>query len=130
VDLDKCLDPKTGEIEGWAQEVIEELDSYTEISPPGTGVHILVRGELPAGRNRRGRFEAYDRGRYFTVTGKHLPGSPQSIQSRQEELRSVVRRVFGAESFNGHTKPVAAAEAVDNALSDSKVIQKALAASI
>src|SRR5215211_8750818 len=94
VDLDKCLDPETGEIESWAQEVIEELDSYAEISPSGTGVHILLRGELPAGRNRRERFEAYDRGRYFTVTGKHLPGSPQSIESRQEELLSVVRRVF------------------------------------
>src|SRR5919107_1680161 len=67
VDLDGCLDPETGEIEGWAQEVIEELDSYTEISPSGTGVHILVRATLPAGRNRKGRFEAYDRGRYFTV---------------------------------------------------------------
>ena len=91
VDLDKCLDPQTGEIEDWAQQIIEELNSYTEISPSGRGVHILVRGELPAGRNRKGRFEAYDRGRYFTVTGKHLSGSPQSIESRQEELRGVVR---------------------------------------
>jgi len=87
VDLDGCLDPETGEIEPWAWTIIEELDSYTEISPSGAGVHILVRGELPAGRNRKGRFEAYDRGRYFTVTGKHLSGSPQSIESRQEELR-------------------------------------------
>jgi AAA domain len=132
VDLDLCLDPETGEIEGWAQEVIEELDSYTEISPSGTGVHILVRGELPAGRNRKGRFEAYDRGRYFTVTGKHLPGSPQSIESRQEELRSVVRRVFGnevPESTNGHTKPVAVSESLDNKLSDEEIIRKAIAAS-
>jgi putative DNA primase/helicase len=43
VDLDGCLDPETGVIEGWAQEVIEELDSYTEISPSGRGVHVLVR---------------------------------------------------------------------------------------
>ena len=93
-----CLDPETGEIESWAWEIIEELDSYTEISPSGTGVHILVRGELPEGRNRKGRFEAYDRGRYFTVTGKHLAGTPQSIESRQEELRGVVRRVFGSEA--------------------------------
>ena len=129
VDLDKCLDPETGEIEGWAQEIIEELDSYTEISPSGTGVHILVRGELPEGRNRKGRFEAYDRGRYFTVTGKHLSGTPQSIESRQEELQGVVRRVFGEASANGHTKPVAAAELVDNGLSDEEIIRKALAAS-
>ncbi len=68
VDLDGCLNPETGEIESWAQEIIEELDSYTEISPSGTGVHILARAKLPEGRNRKGRFEAYDRDRYFTVT--------------------------------------------------------------
>src|SRR5215204_1527510 len=129
VDLDKCLDPETGELEGWAQEIIGELDSYTEISPSGTGVYILLRGELPSGRNRKGRFEAYDRSRYFTVTGKHLAGSPLRIENRQEELRAVVRRVLGEESTNGHTKPVAAPEPVDNGLSDSEVIQKALVAS-
>jgi RecA-family ATPase len=132
VDLDKCLDSETGEIEGWAQEVIEELDSYTEISHSCTGVHILVRGDLPAGRNRKGRFEDYDRGRYFTITGKHLSGSPQSIESRQEELRSVVRRVFGnevPESANGHTKPVAVSESLDNGLSDEEIIRRAIAAS-
>jgi hypothetical protein len=129
VDLDKCLDPETGELEGWAQEIIGELDSYTEISPSGTGVHILLRGELPSGRNRKGRFEAYDRSRYFTVTGKHLACSPLRIEKRQEELRGVVRRVFGKESTNGHTKPVAAPEPVESGLSDEEVIQKTLAAS-
>src|SRR5215204_4288899 len=129
VDLDKCLDPETGEIEPWAWTIIEELDSYTEISPSGTGVHILVRAALPEGRNRTGRFEAYDRGRYFTVTGRHLAGSPQRIENQQEELQCVVRRVFGEESTNGHAKPVPATELVDNGLSDSEVIQKALAAS-
>ncbi|HKH39169.1 MAG TPA: hypothetical protein VKA82_18605, partial [Rubrobacter sp.] len=100
VDLDKCLDPETGKLDGWAREVIEELDSYTEISPSGKGVHVLVRATLPEGRNRKGRFEAYDRGRYFTVTGKHLAGTPQTIEVRQEALQSVVSRVFGEESTN------------------------------
>ena len=125
VHLDGCLDPETGEIEPWALGVIEELDSYTEISPSGTGVHILVKAELPAGRNRTGRFEAYDRGRYFTVTGKHLAGTPKTIESRQEALQTVVRRVFGEESANGHTKPVAAPESTDNSLSDTEVVEKA-----
>ena len=128
VDLDGCLDPETGEIEAWAQEVVEKLDSYTEISPSGTGVHILIRGELPAGRNRKGKFEAYDRGRYFSVTGKHLSGTPKSIESRQEELHGVVQRVFGSEapeSANGHTKPVAASESVDNGLSEAEIVEKA-----
>src|SRR5215203_5456888 len=129
VDLDGCLNADTGEIEPWARIIIEELDSYTEISPSGTGVHVLVRATLPEGRNRKGRFETYDRDRYFTVTGKHLAGTPEPIEGRQEELRAVVGRVFGEESTKGHAKPVAATELVDNGLSDSEVIQKALAAS-
>jgi putative DNA primase/helicase len=129
VDLDGCLDPLTGQIEGWAQEVIEELDSYTEISPSGTSVHILVRATLPEGRNRKGQFEAYDRGRYFTVTGKHLAGTPQNIEERQEELRCVVQRVFGEESKNGHRELNKVIEPVDNGLSDNEIVQKALGAS-
>ena len=32
VDLDGCRDPETGEIEPWAQEIVQEFNSYTEIS--------------------------------------------------------------------------------------------------
>src|SRR5215207_10383026 len=129
VDLDDCLDPESGEIEPWAQDIIEELNSYTEISPSRTGVHVLVRGKLPEGRNRKGRFEAYDRNRYFTVTGKHLAGTPRSVESRQDELERVVGRVFGEGSKNGPSEPIKATEPVDNNLYDSELIQKALGAS-
>jgi primase-polymerase (primpol)-like protein len=130
VDLDECLDPKTREIEGWAQEVIEELDSYTEISPSRTGVHVLVRGTLPPGGNRKGRFEAYDRGRYFTVTGRHLAGTPNTIEARQVQLEDVVKRVFGsfaAESENGHSTN--GPTLMPNGLTDDEIVNKALSAS-
>src|SRR5918994_1425800 len=127
VDLDGCLNSETGEMESWAQEIVEGLDSYTEISPSGTGVHILLRATLPEGRNRKGRFEAYDRGRYFTVSGKHLAGTPQTIEERQEKLQDVVRRVFEQPSANGHTEPVAVPEQLENGLSDDEIIGKALA---
>ena len=42
VDLDHCRDPETGEIESWAQDIVAELDSYTEISPSKNGIHILL----------------------------------------------------------------------------------------
>jgi putative DNA primase/helicase len=42
VDLDGCRNLETGDIERWAAEVIEGLDSYTELSPSGTGVHIII----------------------------------------------------------------------------------------
>src|SRR5829696_4685746 len=125
IDLDGCIDPDTGEIETWAQEIIEELGSYTEISPRGRGVHILVRGELPPGGNRKGRFEAYDRERYFTVTGRHLEGTPRSIEPRQEQLRSVVRRVLCPPSQNGHKETT---PEFTNTLSDQEIIKRAGAA--
>src|SRR3712207_2385005 len=37
VDLDGCLDPKTGGLEDWARQIVEELNSYTEISPSEIG---------------------------------------------------------------------------------------------
>ena len=44
VDLDHCRDEKTGTTEPWAREIITKLNSYTELSPSGTGFHIFVRG--------------------------------------------------------------------------------------
>ena len=42
------------------------------------------------GRNRHGPFEVYERGRYFTVTGDHVRGTPDAIEDRQEELEAVL----------------------------------------
>lgn len=70
VDLDGCRDPETGELEKWAAEIVQALESYTEASPSGTGVHIIVRGKTP--NKKRGRVEAYSSGRYFTMTGQVL----------------------------------------------------------
>jgi primase-polymerase (primpol)-like protein len=69
IDLDHCRNPKTGEIELWAREIITRLNSYTEISPSGRGIHILVKGKLPPGPRRKGQVEMYSEGRYFTMTG-------------------------------------------------------------
>ena len=49
IDLDNCVDAD-GEIAGWALEIVRYFDSYTEISPTGTGLHVIVRGHVP---NRR-----------------------------------------------------------------------------
>lgn|GEM_PF-5534907 len=42
LDLDACRDPDTGEIAGWAKEVLDAFaDSYCETSPSGTGLHVF-----------------------------------------------------------------------------------------
>lgn len=98
VDLDKCRDVDTGEVEEWASAIVRELDSYTELSPSGRGYHVWVRGELPAGRCRSGRFEMYGHGRYFTVTGLHVVGTPVTIETR--DLRSLQTRIESLDPNN------------------------------
>src|SRR5918997_6093906 len=70
VDLDDCRDPETGELEEWAEEIVRNLNGYAEVSPSGTGVHVIVRGKAP--NKRRGRLEAYSSERYFAMTGQVL----------------------------------------------------------
>jgi len=89
VDLDDCRDPETGSLDESAASIVDRLESYTEVSPSGTGVHVLLRGELPEGRNRRGKIELYDQGRYFTVTGARIDGAPRSVAAREDALATV-----------------------------------------
>ena len=86
IDVDKCRHGDTGEFDEWTKVLIQDLNSYTELSPSGMGVHILVKGKLPPGPRRNGRLEMYDTGRYFCMTGFHLAETPWAIEPRQHEL--------------------------------------------
>lgn len=89
VDLDDCRDPDGPTVETWAREILEALETYAEVSPSGTGVHAILRGEVPEGGNRKGDVELYDSARYFTVTGEHLGLTPLTVEARQAELEAV-----------------------------------------
>ena len=96
IDLDGCRDPESGFIDDGARAIIERLNSYTEVSPSGRGVHIFVTGELPAGRRRTKGIELYGRARYFTVTGRHVAGTPLTVEARSLELAALHLHVFGS----------------------------------
>ena len=66
VDLDDCVG-ENGEIALWALEIVRHFDSYTEFSATGTGLHIIVRGNVP--NRRKGDTEVYSSKRFFTMTG-------------------------------------------------------------
>jgi|SRR5215212_4332519 len=72
IDLDKCRNPETGEIEEWAREIIGSVAyKYVEVSPSGTGVHIITRGKLREGK-KKGKIEIYGQEKFFTFTGVKL----------------------------------------------------------
>jgi putative DNA primase/helicase len=90
VDLDDCRDPESAALDAWASELVAFLDGYTEVSPSGTGVHVIVRGAAP---NRQdGSVEAYSSGRYFTVTGRAILGHGLPPPERQEGLNMLAQK--------------------------------------
>ncbi len=74
VDLDGCRNPETGALEKWAQDLIDAAsdEGYVEVSPSGTGIHIIVQGVVRGGAVKRGPIEMYSSKRFFTVTGQVL----------------------------------------------------------
>src|ERR1017187_5220414 len=128
VDLDRCRDVKTGEIEEWASNVIGHLDSYTEASPSGTGVHIIVKGTLPPGRRRTGPIEMYSDARFFTVTGDHIAGVPRTVEPRFVELRELHAALFPPEEASEAIPAPQPLESQTNMLSDAEIVAKASAA--
>lgn len=65
-------------------EFVDTLDSYSERSQSGLGVHIICQGKLPKGGRRKGSVEMYDSGRFFAFTGNAIRNVP--INYREQEV--------------------------------------------
>lgn len=74
VDLDDMQDDMkaflAGDTDNTIAEFVLALQSYTELSNSGNGIHIICKGKLPEGGRRKGKIEMYDSGRFFVMTGK------------------------------------------------------------
>src|ERR1700722_1873720 len=121
VDLDHCRDVATGKLQDWASDIVSHLDSYTELSPSGTGVHIIVKGKLPPGRRRLGPVEMYDHGRYFTMTGQHVEGTPLTVEDRTEVLSDIHEALFAPDHVAAPPEPQ---NSTILTLTDQELIQK------
>lgn len=95
IDLDHCRNPKTGAVEGWALRWLKTLNSYTEVSPSGTGIKVIVRARRPGDKgSKNDRCEAYDHSRYFTITGRRVGGFSNRVETRFEEVAEFVLKML------------------------------------
>jgi hypothetical protein len=99
IDLDKCRNPETGEIDSWAFEIFEQAQSYWEATPSGTGARVIGLGAGPKihtnlkvpGRSPGAHLEIYRRAdRYIAITGslieEHEHLEPRDIDPVVDEL--------------------------------------------
>jgi putative DNA primase/helicase len=130
IDLDDSLllYPRRG-LAPRARRIAEKMASYTEISPSGTGVKILVRAKKPGPRCRKGNVEIYDSGRFFALTqeevnpaiGEDAPNL-QGIEERQQELEELYYGLFGEDAISGEERNAGHAQV---SLSDASLLDRA-----
>ena len=126
-DFDHCIDPETGEIKEPAKTYIHRLNTYSEKSPSGFGVHTICRAQLPDGRGRKDQklgFEVYDRLRFFTISGIPVDGCSLIIEDRQNEIDAFYKEVF--DKSPSKTSPVTSIISIE--VSDSDLIERAMRA--
>lgn len=115
VDLDNCV--KDGVVAPWAAEIAAKLDSYTEISPSGTGLHIMLEGDLESDwsaklgpgphTSKSPGVDVYGGGaRFLTVTGAHLAGSPKSLRPAPAALDALAARYRKSKKADLHVLPL------------------------
>ncbi len=137
IDLDGCIDLDTGEFEAAALAIVEALNSYTELSPSGTGLRIIIRAKMPRDENGKTRnrcaaswkrgdekaeIEIYDTARYLTITGHHFAGTPVTIEKRQAHIEALHADLFPA------PRTKTAAPSMPLSLTDNELLEKAFAA--
>lgn len=125
IDLDDCIDPVTRIVAPWAWEIVTALDSYTEVSPSGLGIKVIVAATLPPGRRGWGAGHGmYDCTRFFTMTGSRFPTLPATVEERQAQIVALHTQIFPPplpKPANNQPIPL-------RQLDDVDVVQKAMSA--
>ena len=120
IDIDGCIENEM--MIGPAQDIINTMDSYTEYSPSGTGIHILFYGSIKTGKNiykknHNNGIEIYNAGRFFTFTGKAL--NDKKVEERTAQVEKVQ-----LEYMKKETKKPAKSKSISHSLtlSDKEIL--------
>lgn len=125
IDIDHCIDAE-GNLTEQAQEITTAIDSYTEYSPSGGGLHILCFGKIPDEGNKRDDVEIYSKDRFFTLTGNLFEGQFKKIpkaEVTQENLTAVYDKYVRRQSMIDLNRAIPKAE---RTFEDDVIVSKCL----
>lgn len=92
IDVDRAIDPETGEVADHCSEIISRCASYTEVSPSGTGVHVIVSGETTTFKDNDVGVEVFCGRQFFTVTGRPF-GELADVQPLSDDTLAWLRKM-------------------------------------
>lgn len=95
IDLDWKGEADTGPRPHHA-EILESVASYTETTPSGKGVHVIVAGQTESFKDDAIGVEVYCGGRYFTCTGERWDAKPAEVAPISKLALDGIRRMVEA----------------------------------
>lgn len=130
IDIDDCV--ADGKMSEMAQAVVDTMNSYTEVSPSGTGIRIIFKAkDLTFDRkryyinNQKAHLEVYIAGatnKYVTLTGNAL--NDLGVEERSEEIKQVLEQFMVRPEVKEEQAKV---KATGSYLTDESVVAKAMA---
>ncbi len=103
IDLDNVVNNEKRTMTREAGEIVDLLDSYTEVSPSGTGLHVVFIGELPRDIKKlakpkkdifgteKAEYQLFDSG-YMTVSGDVV--GDHEVAERTEQVAELYEKYF------------------------------------
>lgn len=121
IDIDHCL-TKDGIVHEKKEMILKFIsiaNTYTEISPSKTGLHLFISLDKPFQplANKKAPFEIYTKGRYFTFTNIPYQETKEIRTISLKELNdilSVIGYPWGNDNDQKHTKQVGIISLEDN----------------
>jgi hypothetical protein len=106
IDIDGAIDTGTGEVAERARTIIEACNSYTEYSPSGKGVHIIVAGESSTFKSNKIGLEVFCGSQFFTFTGNRYSGTPDEVREISPAILGRLRATVDEAKGNRRLKAV------------------------
>lgn len=72
--------------------------TYMEISQSGKGIHAIFKGNIPGRHRRKGKYEMYQSGRFFALTGNTI-GSNKIQSLNHDEMKKLYEFLFGKDKI-------------------------------
>jgi putative DNA primase/helicase len=126
IDLDDCVDPETGEPNEYAKDVMKRHSSYTERTPSGCGLRIIVKdgqGLVTTSPKRTGKGEIMISPNYVTLTGHKVPESPDEVAEGGEALAAFYGELVGPKGEPPRHEPAPVDQPVACAIEDEEILR-------
>lgn len=114
IDIDSNADPEL------VKKLIAGINSYTEVSPSGSGYHIWVNGSTRTFKDNNVGIEVFCNAQFLTMTGKHVDGTPFEVNpisdKALERLREIVKGKRSEPQRPSPEQPVSDHSKIESAL--------------